>query len=70
MSSDTNRLLEQWNELRTVVAACEIDVLKNANGNSSAGVRARHGLRLVQKKSASLVKALLEHDKIKRESDK
>ena len=37
-----------------------LDVVKNANGNASAGVRARRGLRLLKSKSAELVKATKE----------
>ena len=59
----SNQVLEKWNELKTLVEHNETDVLKNANGNASAGVRARHGLRLLQKKAAALVKETLEADK-------
>ena len=60
--SDSN-LLEQWTELKTLVESLELDLLKNANGNKSAGVRARKGLRLLKQKSAELVKSSLLEDK-------
>jgi|TARA_Y100000310_G_scaffold18757_4_gene18418 hypothetical protein len=54
-----SNLLGQWEELKVLVESLELDVHKNANGNKSAGVRARKGLRLVKQKSAELVKASL-----------
>jgi hypothetical protein len=68
MSDMKTNVLDQWKELKTLVEANEIDVMKNANGNASAGVRARHGLRLLQKKAAELVKTTLAHDKNLKES--
>jgi hypothetical protein len=56
-------LLEKWNELKVLVESLELDVHKNANGNKSAGVRARKGLRLLKQKSGNIVKASLEADK-------
>tara|TARA_R110002074_G_scaffold90555_4_gene198428 strand:+ start:1252 stop:1443 length:192 start_codon:yes stop_codon:yes gene_type:complete len=62
MSNNTN-LLEQWTALKAIVESLELDLLKNANGNKSAGVRARKGLRLIKQKSAELVKSSLLEDK-------
>lgn len=56
-------ILEQWNEIKTLVESLEGDVAKNAAGNSSAGVRARRGLRLLKTKSSDLVKATITEDK-------
>ena len=56
-------LLNSWQELRVLIESLELDIHKNANGNKSAGVRARKGLRLLKQKSADLVKASLESDK-------
>ena len=61
-------ILEQWNELKTLVESLEVDVAKNAKGNSSAGVRARRGLRLLKAKSAELVKTTIEEDKQRKAS--
>ena len=63
MSQGNNKLLAQWEELRVLVESLNLDVVKNANGNRSAGVRARRGLRSVKKLSAELVKTSLESDK-------
>ena len=58
--SDT---LTLWNEIKTLVEAVEVDVAKSAKGNSSAGVRARKGLREIQKKAKELVKLSVENQK-------
>ena len=56
-------ILDQWNEIKTLVESLELDVMKNANGNASAGVRARRGLRLLKSKSAELVKQTIAEEK-------
>ena len=56
-------LLDRWKELKVLVESLELDVHKNANGNKSAGVRARKGLRLVKQQASDLVKASLSSDK-------
>ena len=59
-------ILDQWSEIKVLVEALDLDVVKNANGNSSAGVRARRGLRLLKTKSAELVKQTIEEDKTRK----
>jgi hypothetical protein len=66
MSSDT--IVTAWNEIKTLVEQIEVDVTKNANGNASAGVRARKGLRTLKSKAAELTKATIEAEK-SRKSD-
>ena len=62
--SESNVLLGQWEELKTLVESLEGDVVKNAiKGNKSAGVRARKGSRLLKKQATELVKATLNQDK-------
>ena len=56
-------LVSQWTELKVLIESLELDVLKNANGNKSAGVRARKGLRLLKQRSGELVKTSLLEDK-------
>ena len=63
--SDSNTILESWEGLKELVASLELDVHKNANGNKSAGVRARRGLRRLKDASAALVKLTLEVEKSK-----
>ena len=58
-----SNILEQWNEIKTLVESLEVDVTKNAAGNSSAGVRARRGLRLLKTKSSDLVKTTIATEK-------
>ena len=58
-----NNMLDQWSELKVLVESLELDVHKNANGNKSAGVRARRGLRQLKSDAASLVKMTLESEK-------
>ena len=59
-------IIEQWNEIKTLVESLEVDVNKNAAGNASAGVRARRGLRLLKSKSADLVKSTIAEEKAKK----
>lgn len=61
-------ILDQWNEIKVLIESLDLDVVKNANGNSSAGVRARRGLRLLKTKSAELVKTTIETDKERKTS--
>jgi len=59
----STNMLEKWNELKTLMESLEVDVVKNSQGNKSAGVRARKGLRLVKKNATDIVKSSLESDK-------
>jgi hypothetical protein len=61
-------IIDQWNEIKVLVETLDLDVLKNASGNSSAGVRARRGLRLLKNKSSDLVKTTIESDKERKSS--
>lgn len=62
-----NNILEQWEEIKVLVESLEVDITKCSSGNSSAGVRARRGLRLLKSKSADLVKTTIEEGKKKKE---
>ena len=61
--SDSNSILENWEGLKELVNALELDVHKNANGNKSAGVRARRGLRQLKNDAGALVKLTLAAEK-------
>ena len=61
-----SKLLEEWSELKVLVESLELDLHKHASGNSSAGVRARRGLRLLKTKSADLVKTTIAEEKSKK----
>lgn len=56
-------LLERWEEFKVLVNSLDLELHKNANGNKSAGVRARKGLRQVKKNASDLVKESLSLDK-------
>ena len=58
-----NELMDQFEELKVLVEALQKDVVKNSQGNKSAGVRARKGLRLLKQRAAELVKTSLESSK-------
>ena len=57
------KLVEQYEELKTLVETLQIDVVKNASGNKSAGIRARKALRELKKLAAEIVKESLSADK-------
>jgi hypothetical protein len=38
-------ILAKWQEIKSLVEELELDVVKNAKGNASAGIRVRKGLR-------------------------
>ena len=60
-----SNLYDKWQEFKVLVESLEQDVVKNANGNKSAGVRARKGLRLLKTAASEIVKSSLAHDKEK-----
>jgi hypothetical protein len=54
---------DKWQELRVLFESLEVDVKKTANGNKTAGVRARKGLRLLKQTAADLIKVTIEAGK-------
>ena len=60
-------LTTKWTELKTLVESLELDILKQANGNASAGVRARRGLRLLKNDVADLVRVSLATEKSRKQ---
>lgn len=64
MSTETE-LLQKWQEIKVLMESLEVDIAKNANGNASAGVRVRRGLRNLKSDASALVKISLEKDKSK-----
>ena len=56
-------LVEKYEELKTLVETLQIDIVKNASGNKSAGVRARKSLRELKKIASEIVKNSLTADK-------
>ena len=61
--SDSNSILESWESLKELVNSLELDIHKNANGNKSAGVRSRRGLRQLKNDASTLVKLTLSAEK-------
>lgn len=60
---DENKVLSDWEELKSLVQSLELDVHKNAKGTAAAGVRVRKGLRSLKKLASGLVKLTIETDK-------
>lgn len=61
-----SKIVNKWSEIKVLIESLELDIHKNANGNASAGVRARRGLRTLKNCAADLVKLTLEEDKTRR----
>ena len=57
------RIIEQYEEIKLLVETLQEDVVKNSQGNKSAGVRVRKVLRELKKNAAELVKTSLSSDK-------
>ena len=64
-SDSNNELHSKWEQFKVLVEALEQDIIKNVNGNKSAGVRARKGLRLIKNSASEIVKTSLAFDKEK-----
>lgn len=62
----SNKISDKWSEIKVLIESLDLDVLKNANGNASAGVRARRGLRLLKSSAAELVKLTIEEEKARK----
>tara|TARA_R100000152_G_C6648341_1_gene90693 strand:- start:32 stop:217 length:186 start_codon:yes stop_codon:yes gene_type:complete len=56
-------LISKYEQLKVLVESMELDVHKSANGNKSAGVRVRKGLRVLKRQASDFVKASLETSK-------
>ena len=56
-------LVEKYEELKLLVETLQVDIVKNASGNKSAGVRARKSLRELKKLASEIVKNSLSSDK-------
>ena len=55
-------LISQFEELKVLIETLQTDVVKNAQGNKSAGIRARKGLREAKKMASAVVKTSLESE--------
>ena len=59
----SSSLVSKWTELKVLVETLQKDVIKNSQGNKSAGVRVRKSLRLLKKEASEIVKLSLAQDK-------
>ena len=55
MQSKEN-IQNQYAELKDLLLSIEVDLLKNLEGNKSAGVRTRKALREVKKRASEIIK--------------
>jgi hypothetical protein len=62
-------LKSKWEEIKVLVNSLDLDIAKQDNGNASAGIRARKGLRLLKNEVAALVKESLETEKDRKSED-
>jgi len=58
-----DNLIESFEQLMTLVESLRGDVVKHSQGNKSAGLRVRRGLRDAKKMASDLVKESLELSK-------
>lgn len=58
-----DNLIENFEQLMTLVESLRGDVVKHSQGNKSAGLRVRRGLRDAKKMASELVKDSLELSK-------
>ena len=58
-----DKLVEQYEELKVLVESIQVDLVEDASGNKSAGVRTRKALRSLKKIASELVKSSLTADK-------
>jgi hypothetical protein len=57
------QIVEKYETIKIMIESLQTDVVKNSQGNKSAGVRTRKGLREVKKLLSELVKTSLSTDK-------
>ena len=58
-----DNLIESFEEFMTLIESLRSDVVKHSQGNKSAGLRVRRGLRDAKKLASELVKESLELSK-------
>lgn len=63
------QIVEAWMAIKQAISEVDVDVMKNAKGNASAGVRARKVLRGLRNQLTELVKTTIEAEKDSKESE-
>jgi hypothetical protein len=58
-----DQLLESFDELMTLVESLRKDVVKHSQGNKSAGLRVRRGLRDAKKLASDIVRESIERSR-------
>ena len=58
-----SKFLDEWNEFRILIESLNLDAHKGANGNKSAAIRTRKGLRMAKRHAAELIRQSLEETK-------
>lgn len=61
--SNNDTIADTWKRIKTIIDSMDVDMQKSQNGNASAGVRVRRGLRLMKKEASILVKTMVEEVK-------
>lgn len=62
MQSKEN-IQNQYAELKNLLLSIEVDLLKNLEGNKSAGVRTRKALREIKNKATEMIKSTIALEK-------
>ena len=57
------KIQSQYEELKNLLLSIEAELLKNLNGNKSAGVRTRKALREVKKRATEIIKNTIDLEK-------
>ena len=55
--------MQEYEDLKVLVAEIEADINKAEGGNKAAGTRARKALREIKKEAAAIVKAMIDLEK-------
>lgn len=63
------KLLGMWHEIKDIVESIELDALKTAQGNVSAGVRTRHGLRTLASTARKFIVTSIEFARDKKQNN-
>ena len=60
---ELNSFYEKWKEFKGLVKAIDVDMKKASENNRSAGLRARHGLRMSKTFIHEILMEMLDRDK-------
>lgn len=63
-----DKIIVDWEAIQLLIEEADLDVRKNANGNSSAGLRARKAFRTLRTRLAELTRVTIAADKERKNS--